>query len=527
MSDGMAETVTSSFSEFLAAEMGLHFPKGRWRDLERGIVSAAGEFDFKDAEACVAWLMSSRMTRPQIEILASHLTVGETYFFRERKTFDALESHILPELIRSRRDADRSLRFWSAGCATGEEPYSLAMLLNKMLPDLEDWNITILASDINPRFLRRAADGVYNEWSFRDSPSWIKESCFEKVKGGRLELLPRIRQMVTLAYLNLAEDVYPSLLNNTHAMDVILCRNVLMYFAPERSERVVQNFYRSLAERGWLIVSPSEAFHVLHSHFETVSFPGAILYQKSDNPRPSSEVFHGAELEESPALPHPPFQTHTQPEPWENCVPEFIEIPPAQGAEPPAAESASAADRRAFTLYELGRYTEAEEQILAGLTERPDDAKAMALLARIYANQRRLQEALEWCEKAITAEKVNAGFHYLRATILLEQGLPERACASLRSALYADPNFVLAHFVLGNLARRQGKSRKARKHFEAAGSLLSTLGREHVLPESEGITAGRMAEILALQMDPPGDARAVVVGNGNSSPGTRWVQTLK
>ena len=528
MTSVISEARLSRLSGFVADRMGLHFPPERWNDLARGIISAAHQFGFAEPEACVDWLVSSPLEKKQIEILASQLTVGETYFFREKRAFEVLESHLLPELIRSRRDSDRRLRFWSAGCATGEEPYSLAILLARVLGDVKDWDLTILASDINPRFLRRASEGVYNEWSFRDSPSWIKESCFEKPKDGHFELLPRIKQMVTLAYLNLAEDVYPSLLNNTNAMDVILCRNVLMYLAPQRAERVVQNFYRSLADGGWLLVSPSETSHVLYSHFETVNFPGVILYRKCDNQRRlSSEAFPGEEFDKSPALPPLPSQPPICVELVETSVPRVSETPPVEVEGQPTAESPAVADRDAFKLYERGRYAEAEEQLLACLSEMPDDANALALLARVYANQGRLQEALEWCAKAIAAERVNPGFHYLRATILLEQGLLAEAGASLQRALYADPDFVLAHFVLGNLSRRQGKSRKARKHFENAGSLLSAYGREQVLPESEGITAGRMMEILALQKDAPGEVRAAVAGKGNTTPGTGPGQTVQ
>ena len=505
MTGMISEARLSRLSGFVADRMGLHFPPERWNDLTRGIISAARQFGFAEPEACAAWLVSSPLEKRQIEILASQLTVGETYFFREKRSFEVLESHILPELIRSRQDSDRRLRFWSAGCATGEEPYSLAILLARVLGDVKDWNTTILATDINPQFLRRASEGVYNEWSFRDGPGWIKTSCFEKLKDGRFELLPRLRQMATLAYLNLAEDVYPSLLNNTNAMDIIFCRNVLMYFAPAVASEVIRKFYCSLTDGGWLIVSPSETSHVLYSHFETVNFPGVILYRKCDNQRRlSSEAFPGEEFEKSPALPPLPSQLPICVELVETSVPRVSGTPSVEVEGQPTAESPAVADRDAFKLYEQGRYAEAEEQLLAWLSERPDDAKAMALLARVYANQGRLPGALEWCAKAIAADKVNPAFHYLRATILLEQGLPEAAGASLQRALYADPEFVLAHFVLGNLSRRQGKPRKARKHFENAGSLLSAYGREQVLPESEGITAGRMMEILALQKEPGG-----------------------
>ena len=107
-------------------------------------------------------------------------------------------------------------------------------------------------------FLEKAAEGLYSEWSFRDTPDWIKERYFKRKKNGLFEISPHIRKRVTFSYLNLAEDVYPSLTNGRNAMDVIFCRNVLMYFSPEGVRRIGQNFHRSLVNGGWLIVSPVE-----------------------------------------------------------------------------------------------------------------------------------------------------------------------------------------------------------------------------------------------------------------------------
>ncbi len=506
----LPDTFFPPLSRFIAAEMGLNFPKERWRDFERGIISAAGEFGFQDAESCAAWLMSSRLSRTQVEILASHLTVGETYFFREEKTFEALETQILPELIRSRRDTDRRLRLWSAGCATGEEPYSLAILLHRMLGDLPGWNVTILASDINPRFLHQASKAVYSQWSFRECPAWIKDSCFERTPDGRFELRPPIRKMVTLSYLNLAEDAYPSLVNNTNAMDVILCRNVLMYFTPSAAQEVIEKFYRALTDGGWLVVSPSETSHVLYSRYDAVSLAGAILYRKAAPHAPAPEGFLSPAVEEPTPIFQSAFDPGIKSDPSEMRLPETSGIPPAGFAEQAEAESRPAADRRALALYERGRYAEAEKELRTVLNESLDDAKAWALLARVYANQGKLREALECCGKAIAAEKVNAGSHYLRATILLEQGLLQEAGASLQRALYADQDYVLAHFLLGNLARRQGKVRNARRHFENALSLLKGCDRNQVLPESDGMTAGRLAEIIAAQKDEDGGSGEAV-----------------
>ena len=152
------------------------------------------------------WLASSNPTPAQIRILASHLTVGETYFFRERASFQALEERILPELIAKRLGRDRRLRIWSAGCCTGEEPYSIAISLDKILPDSRGWDVSLLATDINQDYLKKAKEAVYGEWSFRDHADASLESYFTKVRGSRDRLVPRIRRRVTFQSLNLAED---------------------------------------------------------------------------------------------------------------------------------------------------------------------------------------------------------------------------------------------------------------------------------------------------------------------------------
>ncbi|HEY5593888.1 MAG TPA: CheR family methyltransferase [Nitrospiria bacterium] len=503
MAGRLPDSLLSQLNEFVTSQMGLHFPKERWCDLERGIDSAAREFDFKDTESCIQWLISSPLTKNRIEILAGYLTVGETYFFREKKSFEIFEEHILQKLICSRRGTEPRLRIWSAGCCTGEEPYSIAILLDKLIPDPKDWNITILATDINPRFLQKASEGVYNEWSFRDAPTRIKERYFERKKGGRYKILPEIKKRVTFSYLNLAEDAYPSLTNNTNAMDVIFCRNVLMYFGPERARKVIQNLFRSLINGGWLIVSPSETSQALFSQFATVNFPGVILYRKdSDLSRTGQAmgVFPSMPVEEAGVSFQPPVHFFSDPAPEAVFTQETGASLPLEGEKKKTAEPRPAPYAEAAALYERGRYAEAAEKIAVLLSDHPDDAKAMALLARVYANEGRLAEALEWCEKAIAADKLNPGGYYLLATILQEQDQAGKATVSLKRAIYLDPNFVLAYFALGNLAQQQGKSKDSEKYFENALSILSKRRQDDILLESEGMTAGRLVEIIRSMM---------------------------
>ena len=490
MTSHISETLLHQLSEFVAARTGLHFPKERWRDLVRGIDSAARELHYKDTESYIRELLSSSVTTNQIEILASQLTIGETYFFREINSLQVLADNILPELIRLRRESDRRLRIWSAACSTGEEPYSLAILLDKLLPDIKKWHITITATDINPRFLQKASEGVYTAWSFRGTPPWVKQEYFEKKKENRWEISSRIKELVTFSYLNLATDSYPSLLNNTNAMDVILCRNVLMYFTSKQANKVIQHLSLSLVDGGWLIVSPVDISHTLSSHFVPVSFPGATLYKKDAHQSKAVETALSGlntELEIPRRLRVEPFTTTER---------ELVSPQKTEESLSLEVDGQTAPYQEALSLYEKGFYEEAAKMILELATLNQSDSNALALLARAYANQGKLAEALSWCETAVTTDKTNPRLYYLLAIILQEQGQVGRAVASLKRALYLDHDFALAHFALGNLTRQQGKSKESEKHFLNAQLLLRALNQEDTLPESEGITAGRLAEII-------------------------------
>ena len=503
MTRDIPERHLSRLSAFIAARMGLHFPKERWRDLERGVNAASRELEIEDGKSCIEWLLSSLPTRSQIEILANHLTVGETYFFRDKELFKTLEKLILSKLIESRRRNGRHLRVWSAGCSTGEEPYSVAILLSKMIPDLRDWNIKILATDISPLALQKAAGAVYGHWSFRDIQPEIQKRFFTQREDGHFEVLPRIRDMVTFSYLNLVEDTYPSLFNNTNAMDIIFCRNVLMYFVPELARKVARNFHLSLVHGGLLIVSPTEASISIFSQFTTVRAPGTILYKKEGQP-PASDFscrsLTGPSVSFKPAAGFVPNRAPTPvpevPNPQISSRPQPLDALLEMRISKPGTQIRQDLQQEALALYDAGCYPEAVEKTETLLSQNPSDVKGLALLARIYANWGKLGQALKWCEKAIIAEKLNAGCHYLMATILQELGRTEDAVTSLKRTLYLDPKFILAYVALGNISKKCGKSKESEKHFDNALLLLNSRRPEEILPESEGLTAERLVEII-------------------------------
>ncbi len=435
MSSVLTAELLEAVSRSVEARLGLHYPRERWADLERGLGGAAKELGFKSTEACARELAVSELDSAQIDSLAAHLTIGETYFFRDPSAFAALENQVLPAIKLARQGRPGRLRIWSAGCCTGEEPYSIAMALRRSLPDFKHWQISILATDLNPRFLQKAVHGVYSQWSFRGVSDEVKQAFFRTTKDGRFEVVEDIKRMVEFGSVNLVEDVYPSLTNNTNAMDVIFCRNVMMYFTREQMRTVVAGLGRSLTEGGWLFVSPTEASQEQFAGFSPAGFAGTAAYRKG------AQVARAVEQE--PVV----FA-------WDVVPP-----PPKLPAPDPFAQ------------------------------------------ARQFANEGRLAEALAACDTAISVEKLSAASHYLRGVILHEQNEIEEAASAMKRALYLDHDFVVAHFALGNLMLRQGRSGDARRCFENARALLKLQPPEATLPESDGVTAGRLLAILTSMQE--------------------------
>jgi chemotaxis protein methyltransferase CheR len=444
MAAGLETAVLNEVSDFIAARMGLHFPEERWPDLARGLGAFGREMGLESVHACARRVMKHELTVREIETLASHLTVGETYFFRDPATFAVLERDILAALVAKHSNVCRTLRLWSAGCCTGEEAYSLAISCTRAVPELHTWNLSILATDINSKFLAKAKAGVYSEWSFRGVDNGVRDSFFSSTSEKKFAIGPGIRKLVQFEYLNLAEDVYPSLHNHTNAMDVICCRNVLMYFTPDHQRRVVAALHKSLVDGGYLLVSPTEASPSLFSMFAVDKIEGVTLYRKISTPIAveSSPAFFGVSTTEPPRVPITPS-------------PLVEPIPP---------------------------HTDSNENPLA--------------VARACANEGLLEEALASCKEAIAAERTNPAAHFLYAAICHELDRLDEGISALRRVLYLDQDYVLAHYALGDLYQRVGKQRESKRHLAIALDLLSTRRRDEIVPESEGMTCGRLIETV-------------------------------
>jgi chemotaxis protein methyltransferase CheR len=251
-------------------------------------------------------------------------------------------------------------------------------------------------------------------------------------------------------------------------MDLIFCRNVLMYFTPERAVQVGQRFYNSLMDGGWLMIGASELSHQLFPQFAPVYFPGAIVYRKETGKSRPAEIFRLEEIS-SP----PPLRESTR-----------IQV----------VESAS--PKQATSIETLDRSVPGRDKAAPDKQEGEEATCDTTLKIRALADRGKLAEALSACDEAIAADNLDPEMHYLRAIILQELNEHGEAIAALKRALYLDPKFVPAHFAIGNLMLRRGNARAAKKSFENVLALLSACRAEDILPEFEGLTAGRCREII-------------------------------
>jgi chemotaxis protein methyltransferase CheR len=215
-----------------------------------------------------------RGSSTEYEALVERLLTQETSFFRYPEVFEALESRILPD-VQTRKfwDNPRTLRIWSAGCSTGEEPYSIAITVCEALKFAEAWEIEILATDISRRALRHAERGAYAKRSLENmSPARI-ENYFTAARHG-FQVKPRIRRMISFVQMNLVESVYVG------KIDCIFCMNVLMYFAEQRRLAILRRFYDALEPGGYFLLGHSETLSHSPVPFEPVVLGGCRLYRK-------------------------------------------------------------------------------------------------------------------------------------------------------------------------------------------------------------------------------------------------------
>jgi chemotaxis protein methyltransferase CheR len=291
----LTEGLIQAFIRLIAKEIGLEIRERDKTTLIEKILLRMKALKLDLPETYYQLLNSSTPeSHAEWQNIAILLTNIESYFFRDKDQFNLLQNHILPELIQ-RKQNNKTIRICSAGCSSGEEPYSLAILFKELLPDLEQWNLMILGIDINQDILQKARIGIYRPWSFRRVDVKIVQRYFQVINH-QYHLNSSIKQMVKFQTVNLVKDIFPQQNSELREFDLIVCRNVFIYFEPLTIANILNKFYNALQPLGYLITGHAELYGQNLSQFQTKLFPESVVYQRlpdnvNDAPRaaPSNE----------------------------------------------------------------------------------------------------------------------------------------------------------------------------------------------------------------------------------------------
>jgi len=523
--ESLSPNLQDNARRFIDRYLGLSFDEKRNKDLARGLHRAKQKFGFEDINTFVTHLLSGSPSTETLEILASYFTVGESYFFRDKRFFEALENHLLPELIARRRNKDRSLRIWSAGCSTGEEPYSIAILLNRLVPDLAEWNITILGTDLNIQSLQKAQKGIYRPWSFRGGKTFDPKLYVKDQGNDTLRLRANIRNMVSFSYLNLIENYYPSEANNTTEIDLLLCRNVLIYFTHTKGLKVVRKLKRAVASDGILALGPSELQIGTEAGLKSIFVSRSFFFvqdlstwsQYQDSSRLSAEVTKASLPADIQSEFAEPLQSGTEPFPEfstpDTDLPEPVvpaDSDSQQEEEPGRADSVEETLAKAEEYIQAGKYTQVLELLETSpgrpaISDQTRGVDIYMLLARAHANCGNRDHALAYSDRAVSADKMNPETHYLRAMVQLETGDLEESEKELQRVLYLDPDHLMAVFTIGSLKKQTGSLSDAYRYFEQVLKLLEKQKAEEEIPGTEGMRVDRLRQIIQTMMERTAD----------------------
>jgi chemotaxis protein methyltransferase CheR len=480
---------------FVRDEAGIVIPDHQ-RDTVRDAVRAGCQaFCLGDDGAYLAVLRDSAPTAPEREFLISRVTIGESYFFRDEGQIAFLRDTWIPWVRADKRDAaKRSLRIWCAGCSQGQEPYSVAMVLEQELDDLDDWDVHILGTDINADALQTAVAGRYTEWSFRVTPDAVRRRFF--VPDGKTYVLrDRVREKVTFSYLNLAADAFPSLLNQTVNLDLILCRNVFIYFDRPTVAAIMKKFSACLTPGGHLLVGASDPV--------PLDVPG--LRYKHEGETGVFRSVGGAAREAAPATPprRPPAPPQRAPMPPAAPEPAAAVPPPAPPPptpSPPAPLPSPAGDEDGrdplFALLAAADWPAALALIAEREAAGERNADMLRSKAKVLANMGRTADALVLTESLVEDAGTDKHNHFLHGLVRLDAGDVGGAEKAFRHALFLDRSFIEAHYQLGQTLIRKGRRAAGLKSLRNALALAEAAPPERVLHEAGGMTVGRMAEVL-------------------------------
>jgi len=488
------------FRAIVARQFGLHFEDAKlgWLGdvLRRRVESQqqVGKLYLAQIESDAA--------HDELAALAQELTVGETYFFRNIDQFRALQEQVLPERVRAQA-ARRCLRILSAGCASGEEAYSIAMALHGRLPD-PSWEVSIHAVDVNPAMLDKALRARYTAWSMREIPAVLQERWF-RPDGRELVLDDAVRAAVSFEERNINVDDPEFWRPGT--FDVVFCRNVLMYFTPHGAQAAVARITRSLAPGGVLFLGHAETLRGLSKDFDLQHTHGTFYYRRKEAVEPTLDGAQEAAFPIDafePALVAAAIESGDS---WVEAIGKAAERIRTLTEQPVngLGHEAAPATRvwhlgHALDLFRQERFADALGLVQALPAESTRDADVLLLHAVLLVHHGQVEQAEETCHRLLAVDGLNAGAHYVLALCCECAGDLAGAAERDQVAAYLDPAFAMPRLHLGLLARRAGDHGTMRRELDQALALLQREDASRLLLFGGGFDRGALLTLCQAEL---------------------------
>ena len=502
------------FKDLLIEASGLQFEESRNQTLHHALWQRLQHRGYDSYREYYNLLKFHPEGRLEIRELLDLITIGETYFFRNKAQFDVLMRFVLPEIIKRKVfTGDQHIRAWSAGCSKGDEPYSIAIAIMEALPSYNEWNISILGTDINRNGLTCSEEAIYTQKDIGHLEKEYLDKYFS-IRGSTYVLKEDVKALVRFEYHNLAKDSF--ITETIQNMDIIFCRNVIIYFDAQTTQRVIENFYNCLTEDGYLFLGHTETLWQISNKFERVEFPQTFIYKKTLNPAKEDPLkpfmaIPNVEIEDLTlsASPTPALNHHGSGpalEAWrekaESSPSRFASKPTGWGIERVSFAQEASAKNSSFQ-HELkpghtgisGPLEQIEKTPNVAfpsphhlIPQEKNDFMTSLKKATDLANESKYEEAAEILKKLIQEDNLTVEAYYLLGVLSYKSGNLKEAETQFRKVIYVTPDSALAYFNLGNMYLYQRKFSAAAREFRNAVRLLEKRPKDEQVRFCEDFT---------------------------------------
>ena len=460
---------------YIADSSGLNIDNGKRDALHFSVLSRMNHTRHGNFQQYIDFIKYHPQGQEEFKKLINLITIDETRFFRNHSHFTALRDTVIPGIINNKNQQSlyqpQQLAIWSAGCSSGEEPYSIAMTLVDIFGPYHNWNLNILGTDINDNVLNKARRAVYGKRSLRHTENKYIDQHFT-VHKDEYRLKDDLKEMVMFDYHNLAGPHYPR--PDQGYWDIIFCRNVLIYFKLDVIRRVVKQLYEHLAEGGYLYIGFSESLYSISKDFVLEQIGDTFVYRK----KPAGEK----------QIPRIPIKTTVPTAKLDSKLPVSNK------------DITAKTYKQAYRSYRKEQYESALKLAQQYLEEYPTDTRGHLLVGKTFFELGDLKQAMTKFNNVVKLNSMITEAHYYLGIIAYQEKNARDAIEHLKRAIYTNSDFSMAHYYIASIYQTLGDRDKALRSYRNTIQCLKHIPKKQSLEHAGGLTAKSIIETCSRQI---------------------------